>query len=82
MANIEVLLFYHLKEKAGTGSLKLEMPGTATIKDLKKELEIRFPGLKSHLENILVLKEGKVVLDEEEITEDSKIAFLTPIGGG
>lgn len=82
MAIIEVLLYYHLKEKAGVGSLSMEMPDTATIKDLKNKLEQRFPRLNSHLDNIMVLKEGKVVLDEEKINGSSKIAFLTPIGGG
>ena len=36
---IKVLLYYHLKEKAGTGSLDIDINNGSTIKDLKHKLD-------------------------------------------
>ncbi len=80
--NIKVTLYYHLKEKAGTGNLEFELPDQATIKDLKGVLEAKFPALRTHLDNIMILMDKKIVLDEDKLKENAEIAFLTPVGGG
>ncbi len=79
---IKVTLYYHLKEKAGTGNLELELPEDATIKDLKIRLETQFPALRSHLDNIMILMDKKIVLDEDILKDNAEVAFLTPVGGG
>ena len=79
---IKVTLYYHLKEKAGTGNLELELPDQATIKDLKGVLEGKFPALRTHLDNIMILMDKKIVLDEDKLKENAEVAFLTPVGGG
>ena len=79
---IKVTLYYHLKEKAGTGKLELELPDQATIKDLKTLLETKFPTLRTHLDNIMILMDKKIVLDEDKLKENAEVAFLTPVGGG
>ena len=79
---IKVTLYYHLKEKAGTGNLDLDVPDQATIKDLKGILEAKFPALRTHLDNIMILMDKKIVLDEDKLKENAEIAFLTPVGGG
>ena len=40
---IKVLLYYHLKEKAGTGNLDVDINDGSTIKDLKLKLVNDFP---------------------------------------
>ncbi len=79
---IKVSLFYHLKEKAGTGNLELEVDGVSTIKDLKRQLEELYPNLRTHLDNVMMLMDGKIVLDEDKLKENANISFLTPVGGG
>jgi molybdopterin synthase sulfur carrier subunit len=79
---IKVLLYYHLKEKAGTGSLELEVKRLSTIKDLKHQLETKFPALRTQLDNVLILMDGKIVLDEDKLLENANVSFLTPVGGG
>lgn len=79
---ISVKLFYHLKEKAGTGNLVLEIRERSTIRDLKNILEQDFPQLRTQLDNVMVLMNQMIVLDEDFIKENSVISFLTPVGGG
>ncbi len=79
---IRVSLFYHLKEKAGTGNLELDLDDISTIKDLKRQLEELYPNLRTHLDNVMMLMDGKIVLDEDRLKENANISFLTPVGGG
>lgn len=79
---IKVSLFYHLKEKAGTGNLELDVDGVSTIKALKRQLEVLYPNLRTHLDNVMMLMDGKIVLDEDKLKENANISFLTPVGGG
>jgi molybdopterin synthase sulfur carrier subunit len=80
--NIKVILYYHLKEKAGTGELDYEMPPSSTIRDLKDRLEADYPALRSHLDNIMILMDKKIVLDDDMLKENAQVSFLTPVGGG
>jgi len=79
---IKVLLYYHLKEKAGTGSLDIDINNGYTIKDLKNRLVNDHPGLRTHLDNVMILLDGKIVLDEDKLKENASVSFLTPVGGG
>ena len=82
MVNIDISLYYHLRIKAGVGTVSLSIPNGTTIKEVKQILEEKFPALTTHLDNVLILMGKKVVLDEDTIHQNSKIAFLTPIVGG
>ncbi len=79
---IKVKLFYHLKEKAGTGEVNLDIPATSNIRDIKKELETQYPQLRTQLDNVMVLMDRKIVLNEDPVQENAEISFLTPVGGG
>ena len=82
MNNITVKLYYHLKDKAGTNQINLEIPENSTIKELKILLINNYPALQSQLDNIMMLINQKIVLDEDKIPQNAQISFLTPIGGG
>ena len=79
---LTVKLFYHLKEKAGTGEINLEVPPGSCIGDLKQTLEKQFPQLRTQLGNVMVLMNKQIVLDEDPVKENAEISFLTPVGGG
>ncbi len=79
---IKVILYYHLKEKAGTGNLEFDVPDQTTIKDLKLLLEKHYPVLRTHLDNVMILMNKKIVLDEDKLQDAAEVAFLTPVGGG
>ena len=79
---IKVTLYYHLREKAGSGSLEIDMPESTTIGDLKATLENSYPALRTHLDNIMILMDKKIVLDEDKLKDRTEVSFLTPVGGG
>lgn len=80
--HIKITLYYHLKEKAGTGSIEMTLPEHSTIRDLKRQMESSYPALKTHLDNVMIVMDRKIVLDEDPLKEDAEVAFLTPVGGG
>ena len=82
MNDISVKLFYHLKEKAGTGEVLLTVDDEFTIGQLKLALINKYPVLQSNLDNILILINQKIALDDDRIPKGAKVSFLTPIGGG
>jgi len=82
MINIDISLYYHLRTKAGVGAISLSVPDGITIKEVKQILEEKYPALTTHLDNVMILMGKKIVLDEDTLQQNTKIAFLTPIGGG
>jgi len=82
MINIDISLYYHLRQKAGVGTISLSVPTGITIKEVKQILEEKYPALITHLDNVMILMGKKIVLDEDTLLQNTKIAFLTPIGGG
>lgn len=82
MNRISVNLYYHLKDKAGTNLINLELPENSTIKELKIILIHNYPALQSQLDNIMTLINQKIALDEDKIPLNAQVSFLTPIGGG
>jgi len=80
--HITVSLYYHLKEKAGKGNFDVEIKEPATIKDLIILLEQEYPALRTHLDNVMILMNKKIVLNEDIIKDQAEVAFLTPVGGG
>jgi len=82
MNKITVNLYYHLKDKAGTNQINLELPDNSTIKELKILLIRDYPALQSQLDNIMTLINQKIAVDEDKIPQNARVSFLTPIGGG
>jgi molybdopterin converting factor small subunit len=82
MNNITVNLYYHLKEKAGTNIIHIEIPKDSTMRDLKRILITNYPTLESQLDNIMMLINQKIAVDEDKIPLGAQVSFLSPIGGG
>lgn len=79
---INVNLYYHLKEKAGASCIELDVEESTTISEVKTILEEKFPQLQTHLDNIMILMNQRIMLEEDSVVPDANIAFLTPVGGG
>lgn len=79
---IHVRLFQNLKQKAGVGNLDLSVNKLSTVGEVKTMLEEKYPALRTQLDNIMILMNGKIVLDDDMVKDNAEISFLTPVGGG
>ena len=79
---VHIRLFLNLKQKAGIGRLELKVSQFTTIAEIKTILEEKYPGLRTQLDNIMMLMGKKIVLDEDVVEDGAEISFLTPVGGG
>jgi molybdopterin converting factor subunit 1 len=78
----KVLLFAHLKDKAGTREAEIDLPPRAAAADIKSRLAEAYPGLKPVLANAMVAVNQEYVLDEALIPEGAEIALFPPVSGG
>ena len=80
---ITIHLFANLKEKAGTSSIKLELPDKTTVKELKNLIKRDFPELSTQLNNVVVLADqSQIKLDSDILHSDTELSILPPISGG
>ncbi len=79
---VHIRLYYHLKQKTGIDRFNMQVNQKTTIANLKEILVEKYPALRTHLDNIMVLMDQKIVLDDDFVMEGAEIAFLTPVGGG
>jgi len=77
---VRARLFADYRERAGTEELWLDLPPGATVADVARELEARFPGLS--------LAEGMAAVNLEfagpdaELRDGDEVSFLPPVSGG
>jgi molybdopterin converting factor small subunit len=60
----------------------MTLPEGSTIRDLKQQMEARYPALRTYLDNVMILMNKKIVLDEDKLKDSAEVSFLTPVGGG
>ena len=75
---IEILFFGQLTDKTSCSSMQLENPGT--IDQLKEQLFIKYPALKTS--TLTIALNNQLVLEDQIIPENSIIAFMPPFSGG
>lgn len=82
MTKATILLFAHLKDKAGTNRVSMEFPDGTTIGEMKTLLVEKIPSLRAQLNKVLVSVDQKIVLDEDIFPDDAEIAIFPPVSGG
>ena len=76
-------LYANLKEKAGTDCLKLQVPVTCTVGELKALLKHAYPALAAQLNKVVVtVNGGQVFITEEVLPLNADVTILPPFGGG
>ncbi|MDP6849837.1 MAG: MoaD/ThiS family protein [Planctomycetota bacterium] len=77
---IRVLLFAGLKERAGKGSLELNVEPAATVAELRTAAIAACPSLDSQVFRIAL---GNEYAEEDDILgEVQEVAFIPPVSGG
>ena len=75
---IKILFFGQLTDITGCSSMQLNNPGT--IGQLKEQLFLKFPTLKTA--SFTIALNSQLVLQDQIISENSTIAFMPPFSGG
>lgn len=83
--NVDVRFFASLREAAGIGSLRLELPDRAGFDHLMGALEARLPqdalqALRS--ENVRLARNQDLISAPFELADGDEVAFLPPVTGG
>ena len=79
---VTVRLFAMLREKAGTSQFNIELPKTATVTDLSRLVEERFPGVLSSAPFAMVAVNAEYVTEDHFLHDNDEVAFIPPVSGG
>ncbi len=77
---IKVLLFAHLREKAGTDELTVTDKNGINVKELKDWLMNKYD--LPQLNQIMTAINEEFVKDEEIVNDGDTVAFIPPVSGG
>ena len=82
MNHIKVLLFATLRDRAGTKSLEIEIPDSATVQGLKDQIALDYPNLKQAMETVLISINREYAFDEATVPQNAEVAMFPPVSGG
>ncbi|PGS48463.1 molybdopterin converting factor subunit 1 [Bacillus sp. AFS041924] len=77
---IKVLLFAHLREKAGIEELTVNDQNGINVKELKELLMNKYDLPQLH--QIMTAVNEEFVTDEEIVKDGDVVAFIPPVSGG
>jgi molybdopterin converting factor subunit 1 len=79
---VHVRLFARARDLAGTDVVHIELPGAATVADLRHRLAAAYPALSALLERSALAVENEFAADSLVLSADAEIALLPPVSGG
>ncbi len=77
-----VKLFAALRERAGESEIELDLPDTATVAHVVRELDRRYGGMLQGGVPIMIAVNTEYVTGDHPIQEGDEIAFIPPVSGG
>jgi molybdopterin synthase catalytic subunit len=77
-----MLLFALYRERAGTGSLMVELPQGATVGDAVSKMRELYPQLAPPSVSIVAAVNTDYVDDSRPLHEGDQIALIPPVSGG
>lgn len=79
---ITVLYFAAAREKAGTGRESAELPGSATVADVRRWASARHPELTGLLKHLRIAVDEEFVEDDAPLKTGCEVALIPPVAGG
>lgn len=77
-----IKLFAALREMAGESEVELDLPETATVAHVVRELDRRYAGMMKSGVPIMIAVNAEYVSEDHPIREGDEIAFIPPVSGG
>ena len=79
---VEVKLFAVAKQRVGTATCTVELPDSATVADLRRELSRQVPELADVMSSMLFAVGTEYATDSTIISAGDEIACIPPVSGG
>jgi molybdopterin synthase catalytic subunit len=78
----KVLFFATLRDRAGLREATIEFPHGSRISDIKNIVLLKYPGIASIMESMIVALNHQFAFDEDEVPDGAEIAMFPPVSGG
>ncbi|MBX7166899.1 MAG: MoaD/ThiS family protein [Pirellulales bacterium] len=80
--SLEIRLFAVVRQLAGTECLRIELPGEATVGDVRRALVAQMPQLESMGHLLAFAVDEQYASDATRLTPESDVACIPPVSGG
>lgn len=80
--NVRVKLFAAAKDLAKTDALLVDVPGGATVSQLRAAVVAKVPALEKLVAHSLWAVGTEYVSEDDKLTEKSEVALIPPVSGG
>jgi molybdopterin converting factor subunit 1 len=82
MNRVKLLFFATLRDRAGTKSMELDIPGDLTVQGLKDMISSEYPNLRESMSSVLITINREYAFDEAIIPPNAELAMFPPVSGG
>jgi molybdopterin converting factor subunit 1 len=79
---VTVRFFARLRELAGAGELRREVPQGATVATLWEALAAEFPAMRPHAGSVSAAVNEEFARRTTTLSDGDEVAFLPPVSGG
>ncbi len=79
---LTVQLFAAARERAGTGSVEIQLAENATVADLRSSLVEQCPALTDIATHLHIAIGDEYVTDEIQLAASDRVACFPPVSGG
>ncbi|KAB7707566.1 molybdopterin converting factor subunit 1 [Bacillus aerolatus] len=79
---VTVKFFAFLEEKLGFDSDTLDISHVKTVKQLKEEIQQRYPAVSNDIPYCMIAVDMEFKSDEEQLAAEKEIAVIPPVSGG
>ncbi len=79
---LQVHLFARARDLVGTSPVEVDLPGNATVADLRQRLATAYPRLAPLLPRSAVALNEEFADDRQPLSPATEIALLPPVSGG
>jgi len=79
---VAVKLFARARDLTGAYMVSVEVPDQATVGDLRRQLALAYPALKTLLERAALAVHDEFAGDSTVLPANAEVALLPPVSGG
>ncbi len=82
MNRVKLLFFATLRDRAGTRTAEIDVPGGTTVRGLKEAVSEKYPNLKQSVDHVLVAINREYAQDDAAVPDGAEVALFPPVSGG